>query len=243
MIVNLRSDCVEVITHYAHGLQSGQIAMHLNNEFRPPYWLETLTAIIEHDDEQINFEKNNNLTALGFPSDFTLVESSNKDVLERCERVMEKTQHRSKWVSLLVSMHLEFIYADAIEADTSFKKFFKEQSVLRKSWRKIYGVTQKECADYYEVLRFCDRLSLIISQDQVPTAGRKLEINKSIAGERYFIYEEEELFKVEPSPFKENFTVTSEVYQLHKTKYASSDELQKHLLKSNPILKNWKFSK
>jgi hypothetical protein len=55
MIVTVHSDCLEVITHYAHGLQAGQIALNLKDEFRPPYWLETLTAIIEHDDEQINF--------------------------------------------------------------------------------------------------------------------------------------------------------------------------------------------
>ena len=242
MIVNIQSDHLEVITHYAHGLQSGQIAMNLKKEFRPPFWLESLTAIVEHDDEQINFEKNNNLTDLGLPSDYKLVKSTNKEVLERCKRIMVKSRHRSGWVALLVSMHLEVIYADAIKSDPEFKTYFNELAELRKELRKVYSVNAKDCEKYYEVLRFCDRLSLILSQNEIPAAGRKLEINKSINGDRYFIFKEEDFIKIDPWPFRGSFEITTEVYQLKKIQFKSNNELQDHLLTQLPVLKTWSIT-
>jgi hypothetical protein len=242
MIVTVHSDCLEVITHYAHGLQAGQIALNLKEEFRPPYWLETLTAIIEHDDEQINFEKNNNLTKLGFPSDYRLVESDPKDILERCHRIMNKCKSRSGWEAILVSMHLECIYEDLINSRDDFKSFFQEWHELRKNIRKLYSVNAVQCEEYYQVLRFCDRLSLILSQGDIPSDGRNLEINQSINGERYFVSGKKDVIHVEPSPFAQEFILTTEVYKLEKIQFKSSDQLQEHLYNSLPVLKTWKIA-
>ncbi len=241
MIVSIKSEFIEVTTHYSHGLQSGKIAMALKEELKPPYWLETLTAIVEHDDEQLNFERNNNLTDLGLPSDYRLVKSSSKDTLERCERIMEKSRHRSGWVSILVSMHLDFIYKDARKESDGLDKFLKEMAVVRKELRKVYEVTAKECDQYYEVLRFCDRLSLILIQGDVPADGRKLEINKSIENQRYFIYNKSGKLVVEPNPFAKSFQITSEIYKLKQVQFDSSDQLKNHLLQELPHLKTWEF--
>lgn len=241
MIVSIKSEFIEVTTHYSHGLQSGKIAMALKEELKPPYWLETLTAIVEHDDEQLNFERNNNLTELGLPSDYRLVESNAQDTLERCKRIMEKSRHRSGWVSILVSLHLDFIYEDARKDSADLDKFLKEMKVVRKNLRKVYQVTAKECKQYYEVLRFCDRLSLILIQGDLPADGRKLEINKSIENQRYFIHDKDGKMVVEPNPFEKSFQITSEVYRLKQVQFDSSDQLREHLLHQLPHLKTWEF--
>ncbi|WP_194851992.1 DUF3891 family protein [Nonlabens antarcticus] len=243
MIVNVQSDCIEIITHYAHGLQAGEIAMNLKKEYQCPHWVETITAIIEHDDKQINFEKNNNLTDLGLPADYRVVESDPRDVLERCKRVMIHCKSRSGWIAILVAMHLEFIYADLKDSNQEARKFFDDLHQLQIDLRKVYSVNATQCADYYQILRFCDRLSLIISQDDVPSGGRKLEINKSIAGIPYFVSKKEDRIIVEPWPFAHDFTLTTEVYLIKKIKFESSDQLQDCLLNEMPVLKTWQIAK
>ena len=57
MIVRKSSEGFHIIYQAAHGLLAGKIAQELKHKFRPPYWLETLVAVIEHDDQQLNFEE------------------------------------------------------------------------------------------------------------------------------------------------------------------------------------------
>ncbi|MGS0527008.1 DUF3891 family protein [Zobellia nedashkovskayae] len=40
----------------------------------------------------------------------------------------------------------------------------------------------------YEIMLFCDRLGLILCQNETLQVGRQLEINKTIEKKRYFIY-------------------------------------------------------
>ena len=172
MIVNSTPTGYEVITHYAHGLQAAQIAHNIKPELRSPQWTSMLCAIMEHDDEQLNFERNNNVSATGKPLDFTMIKPKPDDVLARCKRVINMARHRSGWVALMIAIHIEFLYKAEFENDKKLVKFFEELHELKKKLRKNYKINEQQSLEYYEILRFCDRVSLIISQDKIPTNQR-----------------------------------------------------------------------
>jgi|GEM_PF-3317803 len=242
MIVNNTKNGYEIILHYAHALQAGQIAQYIKAEHRPAYWLETLCAIITHDDCQVNFERNNNVTKAGVPCDFKLIESDPKGIIERCVRVVERSRHRSGWVTLMILHHLDFIYQDLKESYAPLKKYLNGFMALRNNVRKQYGVTKKQAAASYELLRFCDRISLIVAQNQVPDGGRKLEINKSINEKTYYITSDEGINIISPWPFEvSQFTICTEVYQVEQITFKNSTELQEHLMHLQPILRAFKF--
>jgi hypothetical protein len=79
---------------------------------------------------------------------------------------------------------------------------------------------------------------------QIPTNERRIEINHSISGQTYFMHCVDGKLNVDPWIFEPcEFTITTEVYEVDNTTFASSGELQKYLLTSIPVLKTWKFKK
>ncbi len=244
MIVNSTLSGYEIITHYAHGLQAGQIAHHISPEYRTPHWLKSLCAIIEHDDEQLNFERNNNVDTHGRPVDFTLIEPDLKDVLTRCERVIDMARHRSGWVTLMIAQHLEFLHKDRADDHEPLKTFFEWLHDLQIKLRRIYKINATTSHQYYQVLRFCDRLSLIISKREIPNNKREIEINHSINSQTFYLSKTGDSLQVTPWLFSPaEFTITTEVYELDNITFASSKELQDYLLHSLPVLKSWTFKK
>ncbi len=243
MIVNSTENGYDVITHYAHGLQAAQIAIHINEEIRPQYWTSMLCAIIEHDDEQLNFERNNNVSKAGKPLDFTMIDPVASDILTRCERVLEMAQHRSGWVTLMIALHLEFLYKDMFPEDNKLNSFFEKLHEIKKKQRSIYKLNEAKSVEFYEILRFCDRVSLILASNEIPANGRKLEINKSINGVTYFLSKVNDKIMIEPWPFNcKTFVITTEVYELPNKKFKNSNDLQTFLLDHYPILKTWELS-
>ncbi|MEH6408009.1 MAG: DUF3891 family protein [Leeuwenhoekiella sp.] len=245
MIVNKTNEGWQVIYQHAHGVLAGQIANELSHDLRPDFWVEMLTAIVEHDDNQLNFEEKSYLNDGGLPQDFTEVERSKKENLERAQRVMYTAQCKSGYVALLISMHIEFLYGDLREEQGGFGKFLKEQETLRIKLRAMYNLTKKSAKSYYEILRFCDRCSLILCKNEFPALGRKLEINKSINNSEYYIYRrDDETIGVEPWCFEnDTFEVGVEVLQLNKSKFKSNRDLKKTLESSQRIRQEFVFSK
>jgi len=72
MIVNYSAEGWEIITQRAHGLLSAQIAMQWRKKDRPERWTETVLAIADHDDAQIELEANDLLTPLGGPVNYKM---------------------------------------------------------------------------------------------------------------------------------------------------------------------------
>jgi len=63
---------------------------------------------------------------------------------------------------------------------------------LREVLIKLHSISKSDFEKGYQVLLFYDRLSLILSQNQIPFAGREIVINKSIDGKTYFVSEDEQ---------------------------------------------------
>jgi hypothetical protein len=57
MIVKKSSEGLHIIWQSTHGLLAGKIAEQLKIKLRPKLWLETLVAIVEHDDQQLDFDE------------------------------------------------------------------------------------------------------------------------------------------------------------------------------------------
>ena len=72
MIVKYTDSGWEVITQRAHGLLAAEIAAQWKHNIRTERWTETLLAIAEHDDAQVELQRTNLLTPQGGPVDFKM---------------------------------------------------------------------------------------------------------------------------------------------------------------------------
>lgn len=241
MIVNKSISGLHIIFHQSHGLLAGKIANEISPDLRPPYWFETLIAICEHDDRQLNIKEKDYLSDIGVPLDFTEEQSSVNDVIKRMNRILDSAFHKSLWTKLLISYHLEFIYSHLKDSSKQIKSFFNKEEKTRKQLLKHYNLSDKKGREFYEFLRFCDRLSLILCKNEVPDGSRMLEINTSINGETYFIKKtENDEMIISPWIFTQShFELSVEERILKDTQFDSSKQFETALMEVAPVLKKW----
>lgn len=245
MIVNKSILGLHIILHEAHGLLAGKIANEIEDKYRPIHWFETLIAVCEHDDRQLNFNEKEYLSDLGVPLDFTEENYSVFDVLERMQRVLISAENKSLWVKLLISYHNEFIYGHMKDESKKISEFFKKEEKERKILFQHFEIKESKAKSYYEFLRFCDRLSLILCKDETPENNRLLEINTSINNDIYFIKKSEDnTLIVSPWIFKsDQFELSVEERILHETQFKSSKKFEKTLKDTKPQVKVWTLAK
>lgn len=245
MIVNKSILGLHIIFHEAHGLLAGKIANEIATEYRPIHWFETLIAVCEHDDRQLNFDEKDYLSDLGVPLDFTEDKSTVLEVIERMNRILKSAGNKSLWTKLLISYHLEFIYSDLKEDNKKVTEFFINEEQVRKHILKLFNISDKKARSYYEFLRFCDRLSLILCKDEAPDANRLLEINTSINGETYFIKKiDNDELTITPWIFgSSEFEISVEERILKEIQFSSSKQFETVLMESIPQFKKWVLKK
>ncbi|WP_378187484.1 DUF3891 family protein [Aquimarina sp. W85] len=245
MIVNKVIDGWEIIYHYAHGLLAGQIAQQITHAYRPKYWIETLTAIIEHDDNQLDFKQKKYLDSVGAPLDFELDIPTNEELYKRASGVLQLAAFKSGWIMLLVSMHVHNLYHKESSPKDKLWNLLQDQIKLRKTLRRRYGISVEEAEAYYNILLFCDRCSLLMCQNAIPSQGRAIEINKTINNEQYFIKNvDQTTYTIEPWCFeRDSFEVAVESRTLTQLKFNNNRELQKALAAANVKIKKWNFKR
>ena len=245
MIVNTSVAGLHIILHEAHGLLAGKIANEIAETYRPIHWFETLTAVCEHDDRQLDFAEKDYLSDIGVPMDFTEERTSVHEVMERMKRVLKSAANKSMWVRLLISYHLEFIYSSLADDSKQIREFLKKEEKIRLDSLEKFKISDKKAREYYEFLRFCDRLSLILCNDETPDCNRVLEINTSINGERYFITRtEDDALIITPWIFSvSEFELTVEERVLTEIKFSSSKKFEKALMAAEVQEKRWTISK
>jgi len=245
MIVNKSVLGIHIIFHEAHGLLAGKIAHHIHPKYRPLHWFETLIAICEHDDRQLNFSEKNYLSEIGVPLDFTEEKEEVNAVITRMRRILKSSQNKSLWVKLLISYHLEFIYSHLEDKSVKIKTFFEEEHKERKKILKEFNISDRKARAYYEVMRFCDRLSLILCKDETPSLGRLLEINTSINGDTFFIKKDEKgSLIISPWVFEtEEIKLSVEERIIKEAQFKSNKDFEAVLLHTNPNRKEWVIKK
>jgi len=245
MIVNTDANGFEVIYHSTHGLLAGKIANYIADEFFGHKKFETIIAITSHDDLQPSIEDGGHISENGMLKNFTENSQPIVAVVDRCKNIMLEAHRRSPYIEVLVSMHLDFLYTDLAKSSKMMSSFLSEQKTLREDLIKLHSISKSDFEKGYQVLLFCDRLSLILSQNQIPFEGREVEINKSIDGKKYFVREDEQgNLTVRPWIFNcEQFEVSIPVRRLKKTTFKNTSEFKDALRQCKINDKVWKFAR
>lgn len=242
MIVNKLAAGWQIIFQRAHGLLAAKIAAQIAPELRPPEdkWIDTLSAIAEHDDGQQHWKGKNHLSENGAPQDFTF----HPPDLEQARAVVASGIYKSKWIALLTSMHTYHLYIP-FKKDKKVKEFLKEQEDHQVQLRKTLQISSSEAEKAYNLMRWCDECSLMLCKNQLLPQGRHAETGELPEGtKRYLFQRENGTLGVEPWCFRSsNFTLTIEVFEVEQLKFTSDEELLQHLRTRAPRIKKWEWSK
>jgi hypothetical protein len=224
MIVNYIESGWEVITQRAHGIVAAELASHWKKNDRPVRWFETLLAIAEHDDAEVELDGEELITATGGPLNFAM----KKFDLEHCLKLSKLTATKSRYIALLVSMHMEFLHKKEAAVNKEAAIFLKQQSELQKQWRQQLGIDEKEAKRVYYLLEFCDAFSLILCQKQLPPENRGIEISTGPDGNVYNVFQVgDATLTVKPWPFEEeSFSIRYESRTINQLKFESSIEFR-----------------
>lgn len=231
MIVNLQANGWEIIYHRAHALLAAQIAGYWNFGSASHRLYETIAAISHHDDLEQEWQ-GDQLTKAGAPLDFTLERENSP---EQLRQHVEDSLYRGRWVALLTSMHLCFLNQGKQNQDSDLAEFIADQHQRQTQWRRELSITKDQAVTAYDFMRWCDRLSLILCQRQVPMAGRRLEITTGPNGKDYQIYQADSGdLCVDPWPFNpKTFTINVDACYLDQLQFESNEAL-KAALKAAP---------
>lgn len=242
MIVNAVEEGWEIIFQRAHGLLAAKIAYHLDKSLRPDeaYWIDTLSAIAEHDDGQQKWTKRNHVTEAGAPLDFSFHDPD----LEQAETVVADGSYKSQWIALLTSMHTYHLYEPFAGKNKGVSAFLKKQDEYQKKLRRLIGINIEEAEAAYTFMRWCDEFSLILCKNQIPPQGRKLETGSLPAGKPRFISAEEDVFTVTPWCFEhDKFELFTEATYLPELSFKDDEDLLQTIRSTKPRRKLWVFEK
>lgn len=237
MIVNTVPEGWEIIYQQAHGVLAAQLAYHLKPELQCRHWVETIIAIANHDNRQKTWRGKDGLTPAGAPADFTLLPTT----LEQAQDLMHAVRFQGRWVTLLTSMHMSFLYERRRGEQKSAATFLDEQQALQRECRRSLGISRKEAERAYAIMQWCDRFSLILCRNELPAGERALEITAGPDGETYFIKQlQNGLLRAEPWPFApEQVQVQVEYRVLEQLQFKTDGELSKALHQARPQFKTW----
>ncbi|MBD2355882.1 DUF3891 family protein [Tolypothrix sp. FACHB-123] len=241
MIVNATPNGWEIIYHRAHALLAAQLAGQWRRKNAPARLYETLAAISHHDDLEKEWEEDI-VTEAGAPMDFTLKHSTN---LDKIDKLAKNALYRGRWVALLISKHISRLYEGKRGQGAEFDQFLDEQLENQKRWRQELGIEKTSVEAAYAFMQWCDRLSLILCQQELPADERWLEISKGPDDRRYDIMlRGDSLVTVNPWPFEdEKFTVNIEACDITQLKFKDSTELSQALQEAPIKILEWTFVK
>ncbi|OUL26647.1 hypothetical protein BV372_26315 [Nostoc sp. T09] len=241
MIVNATQNGWEIIYHRAHALLAAQLAGQWRRKNAPARLYETLAAISHHDDLEKEWEEDI-VTEAGAPMDFTLNQDTD---VEKIAKLVKNALYRGRWVALLISKHMSRLNEGKRGQIPELDEFLDEQLENQELWRKELGIEKEDVDAAYAFMQWCDRLSLILCQQELPADERWLEISKGPEDQRYDIMQRSDsLVTVKPWPFEdEKFTVNIEACDLSQLKFKSNAELSKALQEAPRKALEWTFVK
>ncbi|WP_201984118.1 DUF3891 family protein [Hymenobacter rubidus] len=181
MIVNSTPAGWQIIYQQAHALLAMQLAWHWPPTLPPDRWVGLLAAIAQHDDEQEAWRGRGGhygLTAAGAPANFTQKEFS----MEQAAGVLAAARFQGRWRSLLTSLHLSCLYEGLRGEEKEIDAFLDDLRARQQQWQKELKISKKQAGQAYDLLHWCDRLSLILCRHEIPEMGRAVEISRGPDG-------------------------------------------------------------
>lgn len=200
-----------------------------------------LLAIAEHDDAQVELERDKLLTPQGGPVDFKMKRFEQR----HCRQTMDFAISKSRYIALLCSMHLEFVYGKECVDNPKAAKFMREQKLLQKQWRKALKLTVAEAGRDYRVLEWCDALSLLLCQQENQPEARAIGISEGPDGQNHQLIQlAADILTVEPWPFEEEqFDLTFETRLLPQLSFKKVAEFRSAFRAAKVNEKRWTFKK
>lgn len=241
MIVNQIPEGWEIIYQQAHGLLAAELAFYLKPELQCPNWVETLIAIANHDNRQRTWRGQDGLTPAGAPADFTLQPNN----LEQTRALMHAVRFQGRWVTLLTSLHMSFLYEGRRGESKATDAFLDEQQEVQRHYRRSLRISRKQAAQAYALMQWCDRLSLILCRSELPAEERALEITSGPDGQVYFVRQlTSGPVHVEPWPFAQPQVEAGVEYRvLKQLQFKNDEELAQALQQAEIKYKQWLFQK
>lgn len=239
MIVNYTAQGWEIITQRAHGLLAAQLGMHWKVNDKPKRWTETLIAIAGHDDHETELQETDLLTPQGGPVNFAMKFFD----LERCQRLLQFSLSRSRYTSLLASMHLVFLYQKESKNNSAVKAFVSEQGKLQKRWCKELNISKAEAEQAYGFMEWCDAFSLLLCRHEVQPEQRMIEISRGGINRCCTLQQNnDQSLSVSPWPFEDDeFEVNVEYRIIPQLQFKSSDEFKDLMLKVPVQSRSWQL--
>ena len=243
MIVSSVENGWELIFQPAHGLLAAKIANQFDEANQSALWYETVTAINVHDDFKgdADGEGDQYVTDAGAPRDFTLIDLDADQRFVQAEKKLANSYRKHQWAGLLESTHMEFLYGTE-EVSKEMSKLLDREADRRSRTLKELNRSTQELQHAYDLMRWCDRCSLILCQQQLPAMERKLEINQIRDTEHVIWQRDDETIGVEPWPFgSDEFVVGVEVYQIEQLSFVNDNALFKTVDSTVPVSREWTF--
>lgn len=237
MIVNYTEAGWLIITQRSHGLLAAQICAQWTKKNQPRRWVETLIATAEHDDAHHEMEQEDLLEKTGGPKNFKAIPFEET----YCEKLLSLGVSKSRYIALLISRHINFLYGE----DPLAKSYCSDLKKREQKWIKEARSTQEEIDESYKLLQFCDALSLLLCQQAVPPENRKIEISEGSDGMTYELRtSQNQQLTVSPWPFEaEVFTVNYESRLLDQLTFKNTEEFKKQFYAASLDLHEISFSK
>lgn len=237
MIVNYTDNGWEVVTQRAHGMVAAQLAVHWHFAHQPAHWLETILAIAEHDDAEVELDGEHLLTATGGPLNYSMKLFDAR----HCTKLAEMAITKSRYIALLTSMHMDFLYKKEASKNPKARTFLSEQRRLRHRWCKEIGMDDQELARLYSLMEWCDACSLLICQRQLPPEQRGVEISRGATQKTCMLHQlDDRRLTIDPWPFSnDRFAVHYEYRVLEPVSFPSSAAFRKCFLSAPVSLQTW----
>lgn len=241
MIVNSSEKGWEIIYQSAHALLAGQIAVYLNDFWDREYALETLSAIIEHDNYKEPFSGEQYLTEAGAPKDFALFALDGATRYRESKRRLERAYMKSRWIGLLQGLHIEHLYVKE-KTSPELSDLIESEKASRNETLLALDATLDDLFRAYDILAFSDRLSLILCRDEIPAMQRELEVFTFKDGTTVYIKRDKSI-EITPWIFSHQNTVFSaETRELTRLEFKNDLQLKEELSQARVIFKRWKCS-
>jgi hypothetical protein len=165
--------------------------------------------------------------------------------LQHCEKLSILTITKSRYIALLVSMHMDFLHRGEEKENAEARKFLEEQRNLQAAWRSSLGIDKKEAERIYYLLEWCDAFSLLLCQHLLQPEKRGIEISTGPDGQSYQLFEVSDgVLTVDPWPYEVNsFTVSFESREINQLKFENSNDFRNAFNKAEVKENIWEIKK
>lgn len=246
MIVNKLEKGWEIVQQPAHALLAMEICAHLDlSEFSAREKAGIMAALALHDDQESYYENGSYLSEEGAPLDFCFLPMDAEMRTKQAKRIVHAAFLKSSLVGALILKHYHHLYSGKkIEAE--MKDALDNGNSKNQEHLKKHILTTDRIKKCYEVMCFCDRLSLTLCKDNTPTMGRLLEIGKVALFDKIIFLKRSanEIMSCIPWPFNEkSLSICVEVFTTSTLTFKSDKALKDFLTTAIPDKKEFVFEK